>query len=359
MITVDVSDKVTVQTYSKDYQVVSTKELALELPLFGTFYSNEKYHYIAYGQENKEESNEKEVIRIVKYDHAFNRVDAISIKGGEIYTTIPFSSSVSRMAEQNGQLVFHTSRTRYKSDDGLNHQSQLTLVIDTNTMRVLNDTSLFQKNHVSHSFNQFILFDGNDHVLLDHGDAYPRSIVLHKGTGTQYQEKNIVPIPGSVGANQTGVSLGGFEQSSHNYLVLYNEIDHKKAISYDSYNIDGVDSNRRDIKLAVVSKDLSNSSINQFAEYTNTEKQIASLPNLVKLSDDEFVVLWQEFDHQSTPKYLKYVKINGQGQAISDIQSKERMYLSYMQPTYANGKISWYVNQNNSKYFFSLDVSNL
>lgn len=357
--TVDVSDKLTIQKYSNDYKVLSTKKLPLELPMFGTFYSGEKYHYIAYGQENPEQNNQKEVIRIVKYDRDFNRVDSLSIQGGDIYTTVPFDAGVGRMAEANGTLVYHTSREQYKSEDGSNHQSQLTFVIDTNTMRVLNDTSEFQKNHVSHSFNQFVLFDGNEHVLLDHGDAYPRSIVLNKGVVDSYQEKDIVDIPGPIGANQTGVSLGGFEQSTNNYLVLYNEIDHKKAMSYDSFKITGVDSNRRDIKVAAVSKDLSNISLNQLATYTNTEKQIASLPTLVKISDDEFVVLWQEFDHKSVPKYLKYVKVNGQGQAISEIQSKERMYLSYMQPTYANGKISWYVNQNNSKYFFSLDVSNL
>lgn len=357
--TVDVTDKLTIQTYSKDYQLLSTKTVALELPLFGTFYSSEKYHYIAYGQENKEENNEKEVIRIVKYDKDFNRVDSLSIKGGDIHTVIPFDASVGRMSEENGKLVFHTSRERYKSSDGLNHQSQLTLVMDTNTMQVLNDTGLFQKNHVSHSFNQFVFFDGSAHVLLDHGDAYPRAIVLNKGSVDNYREQNIVNIPGSIGANQTGVSIGGFDQSSSNYLVLYNEIDHSKAQSYSSSIIQGVNPDIRDIKIAAVSKDLSNISLNQIATYTDTEKQMASVPALVKIAEDEFVVLWQEFDHNAMPKYLKYVKVNGQGQVMSDIQSEERVYLSYMQPTYANGKITWYVNQYNTKYFFSLDVSDL
>lgn len=360
--TVDVSKDVIVQTYSNEYQLLSTKKLPVELPLFGTFYSGDEFNYIAFGQENKEENN-KEVIRIVKYDKDFNRLDSLSIKGSDIHTTIPFDAAVGRMEEENGQLVYHTSRERYKSEDGVNHQSQLTFVIDTNTMQVLNNTSLFQKNHVGHSFNQFVLFDDSEHVLLDHGDGYPRALVLHKGSVDNYQEKIIVNMPGVIGDNNTGVSVGGFEQSTNNYLILYNQIDREKAFLLDDslISIDsiGVDSDIRDIKIAAVSKDLSNVSINELANYTGKEKQMASVPKLVEISEDEFVVLWNEYSNSSVPKYLKYVKINGEGQAISKIQIKERVYLSSMQPVYVNGKISWYVNQANTKYFFSLDVSNL
>ena len=41
------------------------------------------------------------------------------------------------MAEDGDQLVFHTSRERYTTSDGLNHQSQLTLIVDTGAMKVL------------------------------------------------------------------------------------------------------------------------------------------------------------------------------------------------------------------------------
>jgi hypothetical protein len=38
-------------------------------------------------------------------------------------------------------------------------------------MCVLNDMGRFQSNHVSHSFDQNVQFDGSDHVLVDHGDG--------------------------------------------------------------------------------------------------------------------------------------------------------------------------------------------
>jgi len=85
---------------------------------------------------------------------------SVSVKGGESFTTKPFDAAAGRMAEDGDRLVFHTSRERYTTSDGLNHQSQLTLIVDTGAMKVLNDLGPFQSNHVSHSFDQYVLIDG-------------------------------------------------------------------------------------------------------------------------------------------------------------------------------------------------------
>ena len=87
------------------------------------------------------------------------------------------------MCENNNKMFIHTSRTRYLTDDGLHHQSQLTIILDTDKMTAENFLGDFQENHVSHSFNQFAIYDGDNFVLLDVGDAYPRSVVLNKYEG--------------------------------------------------------------------------------------------------------------------------------------------------------------------------------
>ena len=174
---------ITLADYDVDNQLISEKVIDFELPIFGAFYHGEQYNYIAFGQENREENNAKEVIRIVRYDKNFNRIDSVSITGGDSFTIIPFAFACGRMSEHGNELVLHTSRQRYITSDGLNHQSQLTIIVDTQTMTVTNDLGQFQANHVSHSFDQYVQFDGNDHVLIDHGDGYPRSIVLNKESG--------------------------------------------------------------------------------------------------------------------------------------------------------------------------------
>lgn len=355
---IEAGTKVKIDTYNEKYELTGQKSIPLELPIFGGFYSGEKYNYIAFGQENREENDSKEVIRIVRYDKSFNRVDSASIKGGESFTVEPFDAAAGRMAEYGDTLVFHTSRTRYTTEDKLNHQSQLTLILNTKTMTVTNDLGRFQKNHVSHSFDQYVLFNGTSHVLVDHGDAYPRSIVLQKGDGARYNEVDLFEIPGKIGANTTGVSIGGFEMSSANYIVAFNTIDHSLVKEYTSYEMVGLDVDQRDIVLSVLPKDnLSEASVNHItlAKYVGTNL-IASIPKLVKITDDKMMVLWQEFDKEHHSRDLKYVLIDGEGKAAGVVQTIKHFTLSECSPIISGDKIVWYTNSNSSRLFYTIPL---
>ncbi|MBT2292774.1 hypothetical protein J7E73_27310 [Paenibacillus albidus] len=355
---IEANQELTIETYNAQYELVNSHKLALELPLFGGFYSGEKYNYVAYGQENPEQNDAKEVIRIVRYDKSFNRVDSVSVKGGESYTVIPFDAGSGRMAEYGDTLVFHTSRERYLTPDGLNHQSQLTIMVNTSTMQVTNDMGRFQKNHVSHSFDQYVLFDGGTQVLVDHGDAYPRSIVLHKGDGASYNEVDLFTIPGAIGANSTGVSIGGFEMSAGNYLVVMNSIDHSKVTEYTSFEMTGLKTDQRDIILSVLPKnDLNAPAVKHItlAKYVGSDL-IASIPKLVKISDNKLAVLWQEFDKENHPGKLKYVFVDGNGQAAGEIQTLEHFVLSECSPIVKGDQIVWYANHNGYRMFYSIPL---
>lgn len=357
-ITVDESH-VRIELYNKDYEVTSSKELPLELQYYGAFYSGEKYNFIAYGQDNKEENDSKEVIRVVRYDKNFKRIDSVSLTGGKSFTVEPFRSAAPRMAENGDELVLHTSRLRYKASDGKNHQSQLTLIINTSNMSITNNTGEFQKNHVSHSFDQFVKYDGKEHVLVDHGDAYPRSIVLHKGNGSQYKEVDLFRIPGSIGANMTGVSLGGLEISSTHYITAYNKVDHSKVQSYTNFEMVGLDKDVRDIMLAVVPRsNLSESAVNNItiAKYTSDTDHIGSVPKLVKVDDDRFVVLWQEFDHEHMPLGVKYVEVDGSGNAVGKINSISKFVLSECDPIIMDDKIVWFADKKGKRIFYTIPL---
>jgi hypothetical protein len=250
-------------------------------------------------------------------------------------TTSPFYAGCPRFAEYGGTLILHTSRLRYTSEDGLNHQSNLTVALNTNSMQLLEVSASFPVNHVSHSFNQFVLFDGGQPVFLDHGDAYPRSVVLQKGSivtaypnpasgaeianptsgfdegspestpsentdqyapsGIFFQisdEINLFPIPGPVGENYTGVSVGGFEASDTSYIAAISTV-HSDGTTDSSSSGPA----KRNVVLCVLPKDGSrDSDVKQITlgQYAGTD-QYASTPYLVKMSGDRFAVLWQEF----------------------------------------------------------------
>lgn len=55
-------------TYDSKLNLVSSENVAAELPIFGGIYIGENYNYAVFGQMNKEESDECEVFRFVKYD---------------------------------------------------------------------------------------------------------------------------------------------------------------------------------------------------------------------------------------------------------------------------------------------------
>lgn len=354
--TLEVDKNIKITTYDSQSKKLSEKTLALELPLFGAFYSGETCNYIAYGQNNPNEEN-IEVIRIVKYDKNFKRIAATTVKGDEIITVIPFdASSGGRIAEQGNTLVFHSSRERYKSSDGLNHQSQLTFEINTSSMEIINTLGEFQGNHVSHSFDQYVLMDGEAPVYLDHGDAYPRSLVLHKlidassNKKNRYSKKEFFPISGGVGDNVTGVSIGGFEQSPTHYLAAFNSVNQNKQYHR---------TDTRNVYLYGIPKDFSNkndASIIEttIANYENTALSTTT-PTIVKITDDKFVVLWQEYLDDKIGS-LKYVYVNGQGKTTSSTHSAVDMELSTVQPIVKNNKIIWYTTSNNKKVMYELEI---
>ncbi|MDN4066638.1 hypothetical protein QYF50_01920 [Paenibacillus vini] len=355
---VEAGKQITIDTYNAKYELAATQKIDYELPLFGGFYSGAQYNYIAFGQENREENDNKEVIRIVRYDKSFKRKDSVSITGGQSYTVEPFDAGSGRMAESGDTLVFHTSRTRYTTEDKLNHQSQLTIIVNTSNMKVTNDLGRFQKNHVSHSFDQYVLFDGGSQVLVDHGNAYPRSVVLHKGNGMSYNEVDLLKIPGRIGANATGVSIGGVEMSSSSYIAAMNTVDHSLVKDYTSYEMVGLERDQRDIILSVLPKNsINNSSVHTvtLAKYVGTD-QIASIPKLVRISDDQMMVLWQEFDTENRPGDVKYVLIDGNGKATGNVQTIKNFMLSECKPVVSGGNVVWYTNGNGSRMFYTIPV---
>ncbi len=377
IVVIRVTDKVTATSYNMNYQEQSEKTVDFELPLFGGFYSGKTFNYIVFGQNNSEESTSKEVYRIVKYDKNFNKISHASIVGSQCETVTPFYAGSLSMAEYGNELTVHTSRKLFKSDDGLNHQSQFTVVLDTATMSPVNSLQRSQYNHVSHSFNQFVAYDNGKRVLVDHGDAYPRSVVLSKYTGTNdsgeenYTKTNLFDIPGTVGANCTGVNLGSFEVSDNNYIVSINTIDHSKATGYNNYTIDGLEVDIRDAVLLISAKNnQSTDSVKEvyLTDYTDNNLH-ATAPYLVKITDKWFAVLWKEIkavEKQSGDyKYfefqdngIKYVIVDEYGYKLSDIKTASvTAELSDCQPILVDNKIIWHYDDSSERYICSLDIS--
>ena len=350
-----VSGKLLAEYYSADFTLQKSVAVNLDLPIFGGFYSAGDSYYVLTGQNNKSENNSTEVFRITKYDKNWNRLGSSGLYGAN--TTKPFDAGTARFTQSGKYLLVRTSHEMYTTDDGINHQSNVTIQFDMDAMKITDSFSDIMNTgygYVSHSFNQFIRTDGTSIVAADHGDASPRSAVLTK-YNTDFTKGTFVPgyyTKCSVvdmltypehqsNYNITGGSMGGFEVTSSDYITAMNSVD----------QADITNNTTRNIFVARVSKDLSTKNVTQLTNYAEGT-ETASTPQLVKINDDELMLLW------TREGKVNYAELGADGAVTSDIYSFEGE-LSDCQPIAANGKVSWYIWNDGDITFNSIDLGDI
>ena len=351
-----IKGKLLVEYYSSDFEPLSTKLIDNELPIFGAFYDSGNNYYVLSGQENPKQNDSLEVFRITKYDKNWNKIKSCGLYGAN--TTVPFDAGSARMTHSGDHLLGRPCHEMYKSSDGNNHQANVTIEVDMPSMTITDSyTGVMNVDYgyVSHSFNQFIKPDGNHIVALDHGDAHPRSAVLVKynsdfTTGKffpsyfeQVSNIDVVTYPEYTAGhyNYTGAAIGGFDVSSSSYIVAQSTVD------LDYINT----SETRNVYVSAVSKDLSTNKLNKITSYAEGTDS-ASAPQLVKINNNSFLLLW------ARDTKVSCVKLNADGTVNGSIHTFEGS-LSDCQPVIKNGRAVWYVYDKNNVTFNSLNLSNL
>lgn len=351
-----------VEYYDNSYYLISekTKIIPEELPIFGGFYETDQYYFLLTGQENKEESAEVEVYRLTKYDKNWNRKGEVGLK--DCNTIVPFAFGSVRMDKAGDYLLIRTCQQMYQSEDGLNHQANMTIQINIEKENMeITDFCAYHKmiwsitEYVGHSFNQFIKVEDNHIIAVDHGDAYPRSIVLCEyqtdvSTGKfapdSYSERceriDVLSFPGKIGENNTGASIGGFEISDSSYLIAGN------SVIQDENNLSRT---TRNVFVASVNKVSKEVTIHWLTNYEETNGT-TSTPHFIQLSRNEYMVLWTREDR------VYYTKVNQQGESISELYEMEGN-LSDCVPVTKNHKLVWYTWKDETILFYEIDLDNL
>ncbi|MBR6173350.1 MAG: Ig-like domain-containing protein [Eubacterium sp.] len=354
--------KVIVEQFAKDgayRQMLASIEP--ELPKFGGFYSAADANYIVYGHDNTGESDEVEVLRVVKYDKNWKRQASLSLYGLDTYRIFDFGTL--RMTEYNGVLYIHAAHTMYKLSDGLNHQESISLAINEERMQQIG----VMKGYVSHSNNQFVMCEGNYIYRIDHEEAYQVGGVeaskhdldtafnkeFVNAKGLRYVIENSVRNEdGSLSnmhINYTGFAIGGAAMSSDNILVTYNLDTSKKALNRNAY-------------IGITDKDLRHADNKQLTFYSDSDPVNVGTPYIVKLNDHQFLVLWEESStDRELSNYLaegvvvKYVLVDGSGNVCSEIGSLSAR-LSDCEPIFcSDGRVHWYYTCDSSPVFCTVN----
>lgn len=349
-----------VETYTEDFKRINYKLIDQELPIFGGVYATEDNYFVISGQRNPDESDLCEVIRVIKYDKNWNRIDSASIYGAN--TTVPFNYGSVRCVEQDDTLYIRTCHTMYTSEDGLNHQANMSFEVDISSMEVLEDTMYTEyevfnisTGYVSHSFDQYITSDDGKIVTLDQGDAYPRAAVLvcydleaeFSGSSKYYRDdiNNVETIQyaGRVGDNQTNAKIGGLAVSDTSYITAGLSTDQTGNTSVQNVYItvtDKDDFSESDTKLIWITN------------YTKENQYDTSImkPYLIKINDNSFILLWNNPDNG-----VDYVMLDRNGRRVGNIQNIEAE-LSECTPVVSNGKLVWYSYNKDRITFYQLDI---
>lgn len=309
-----------VESYDAQGNVTASKSIPMELPIWGGFLDGGDYFYLAFGQANPDQQDSREVWRIVQYDRDWRRVASASVDGGESHTCLPYEATVSRMAlSPDGEtLALYAARERYASDDGVHHQSNITITVDTGGMRVRSVSEPYPENHVSHSFGQFVQYDGNKLVTVDHGDAYPRSFVLQAGG----KKLDLLDLYGYTGENKTYAIGSGLEVTDSGYLFLGCSAPQDGTAGSDTpWNV----------FLAYTGRSGGSADLTWI---TRGEADIRCA-RLVKLSDSELVALW------GVDGDVRYQRLDGRGRPVGDEGVLEGAAMPTTQPVVRDGVIRW------------------
>lgn len=344
--------KIIVEDYDGSFQLAASREIPMELSIWGGFYAGADSNFFIFGQKNPSESNSTEVIRVVKYSKDWQRQGQASLEGAN--TTVPFDAGSLRCDEYGGYLYIRTCHEMYTSSDGLNHQSNLTMAIRQSDMSITDsfyDVMNTSVGYVSHSFNQYIIVDeGGKIVTLDHGDAYDRGVIFMKyyadaGTGTFSGEPygrwcscgNMKPFAGNIGDNTTGASIGGLAETSTHYIFAY---------SYDGKGGTGA----RQPFFHYMDKETGKS-----WSVPASTTVACSTPVLAPMGLTGGYILWNDKEGYTIGDTLYYRPYSEDG-TLGDTKTAAAP-LSDCQPIPYNGKAVWYVTDNSTPVFYGLDDS--
>lgn len=348
-------DKVTLE--KKSEQTVN-----YELSKFGGFFKGEKYNFCLFGQENPDLSPEQTVLRVVKYDKDFNRLGECNIS--DIFTYSPFLESGSAFAEKDGNLTVLTTRFRCPDENDEIHQSNFVVQIDEDSMQttyVQGDTSGMA--FIYHSMHQFINYsDKGDLVFTEVGDYNPRGIRVIKYPANQLNpmfNTSIVTVGGQApdaeirrfSNNFTGLILGGVVTLGDNTVVVYNDGEYSDE-KHDR-KAPNAESEFRNVKVAIVDNK------GDFKTITVDRDLLkkGSRPYILKLTDDKFIVMWQELSTNAS--YVWYAVFNADGSRVTENTKTSKGTLSEdCYPILLDDNIVWFYEMSGEgKMLCELNVS--
>lgn len=295
-------NRIGVERYNRAFALQDRQWIAMEMQYWGGFFAGQDAYYIVEGQSNTDESNDAEVIRVIRYDKSFRRTGAAAITGTEEFgaqVRYPFDHGCVEMTEVNGKLFIVTGHQGYVDDAyNMGHQGFLMIEVDEATM-----TGAIVQSDFWHSFAQYVAHDGNDLYVLEQSEG-GRCTNLSKFDATDIDPDYFTAVPAlrvlEYGGEHTSAwaipcyaSVDDLQLSDTNILCVGTSIDQS---NYDAVT----DDTPHNIYLTVTPKA-------DFTEESTTVKWLTDYRDggkcfygvkLVKINGNRFLLMWEEYEEE-------------------------------------------------------------
>ena len=334
-------------------KVSDVVKVSMPLPKWGGFYAApDGNFYVVVGQENLEESTTKIVAKILKYNSNWSLLGTTDIPGGisnaykGIY--IPFDAASLHMTLVGSTLIVHTGREMFAMDQ-VHHQSNISFIVNTQTMQLM-DSSM---PYVSHSFNQFVVNDGDNVYFLDHGDAYDRGLILSRyssstqGNLKRERQGNIFPFMGEIGGNYTGCQVTGFALEGNTLITIGKSVPHSMPVNGETGYSSQLNQN---IFMILTDKNTFETRYYWITQYPASGNKVElTEPKLVRAGDNRYAILYSE--ETSDKSILHYILIDSEGNQLVSKKYENVTIQTDSQPILFKNSICWVSgNYDNGKY---------
>ena len=349
-----------VEELNDAFEVLSKKTIALPLSVWGSFYSSSDAYYVAVAKGTAEKDAdpdgyaELEDIRVIKYDKSWTQVGEVKFSSGDYYISNAFTTGSVEMSEKDGKLLVAATVNQGNSFAFLEIDEQ------EFTGTILNSVYSMNK-----ALDAEYVGDRPVCLAQDNGKYVSRLFL------TEYDE-----LP------EASVPIMEYEDESQSYYkyYYYSSVD-DLAVS-DSHILTlgtSVDQSRRG-ELTVYSPhnvylsatpidDLTTDAteirwLTDYVEDGETYGKLFTGANMTKISDDRFLIMWQEFDTDSSSagkpdspgRVLYYLFVDGSGNAVSEVYTA-RGWISDCHPIVNGDKVVFYASTPTSVEFYQIDAA--
>ena len=341
--------QVRTEFYTASDQLDAVRIIEMPLPLFGGFFAGSDADYYVFGNSNNDYLADQTVVMIRKYSKQGDLLDELSLTGEN--TVRPFSDGALRMTEQDGLLLISTAHDWYKpySDHSYSiGQSNMLLVVDEANMTfAATDYAPVTASPVSLSGvrNQFVASDGQAVYCCEHTSGSPNYVTLMKYPSAldiqSCRSKTVFSSNPDGSYDSSSLSVGGLALSTDSCLVVGNTGGMK--------NSDSSSEVYRNAFLSVTGKDLTVTSYRYLTDYTAADCVQVRTPQIVPLSENAFLILWEEYRAAEKSYSVRAMTVDGDGHTTQSPVILRGLRLSDCQPIMtADGIVCWYVTEKSA-----------